>query len=503
MQDMLMGLQAVSQLSVLLALVAGAFAGIIVGAIPGMGPGMAIAILLPVTFGMDPLVGLTLLLGVYSGSWYGGAIPAILINTPGTVANVMTTFEGYPLAKRGEGTRALAIAYSSSFVAGIISVLVLVLLSPVLAGFAKRFGSPEFSLVVLFGLVLVVVANGKRKLEALLMVALGAFLGTIGQERAFSTFRFTFGQTWLEGGITIIACALGLFAVSQALELVADRRGPPRGKMEVSRGLFAGLFEVAKYPVTLLRSTGLGTIMGILPGLGEFLAQFLAYTLAKKSSKTPEMFGKGAPEGLIATEASISAVPASAMVPLLALGIPGEELTAMMLATFMVHNVIPGPLLFENRPDFVWGLYITLFLMNIVCLVILIFGSRWIAQLARIDNRLIGVAVLVLVMIGTFAVNYRITDPLIALGFGILGLFIKRAGMSPMPIILGLVLGPLFDSRFRQVMGVSAGSPAVYFERPISLLLIFIILGSVVALLWSDRKLMKHASTDAAADKSP
>jgi putative tricarboxylic transport membrane protein len=495
MDSFLLGLNEIMHLYVLLALVGGALTGLIVGAIPGLGPGMAIAILLPVTFGMEPLVGLTLLLGVYAGSWYGGAIPAILINTPGTVANVMTTFDGYPMTKKGQSARALSIAYSSSFVAGILSVLALVFLSPKLAAVAKNFGSPEFALVVLFGLILVVAANGKRKTEAALMVSLGAFFGCIGQERAYSTFRYTFDQTWLEGGVTIICCALGLFAVSQALELVADRRGPPTDKMEITGGLFTGLFEVLKYPVTLLRSTGLGTIMGILPGLGEFLAQFLSYTAAKKGSKTPEAFGKGAPEGLIATEASISAVPAAAMVPLLALGIPGEELTAMMLATFMVHNVIPGPMLFESRPEFVWGLYISLFLMNVVCLVTLLFGTRWIAQLARIDNRLIGVSVLVLVMIGTFAVNYRITDPLIALAFGFLGLIIKRAGMAPMPIILGLVLGPLFEGRFRQVMGVSGGDPLVFFQRPLSLMMIVVIVGSIAALLWSERKADMAAAT--------
>jgi putative tricarboxylic transport membrane protein len=178
----------------------------------------------------------------------------------------------------------------------------------------------------------------------------------------------------------------------------------------------------------------------------------------------------------------------------LALGIPGEELTAMMLVTFMVHNVIPGPMLFELHPEFVWGLYISLFLMNVVCLVTLLFGTRWIAQLARIDNRLIGVCVLVLVMIGTFAVNYRITDPLIALAFGFLGLIIKRAGMAPMPIILGLVLGPLFEGRFRQVMGVQGGDPLVFFQRPLSLMLIVLIVGSIAALLWSERKADKAAA---------
>ncbi len=458
----------VFQLGVLLALVSGSLLGILVGAIPGLGPGVAIVLLLPLTFELAPLIGITLLMGVYAGAWYGGAIPAILLNTPGTAVNVLTTYDGYPMTQRGEGRRALSLAYAASFFGGTFSVLALILLAPTLANFAKLFGAADLATAAMLALVLVVTAHRGNQLGAAAMLGAGLFLSTIGLEGAYGTQRYTFDQTWLLGGIPLVVVVLGLYAISQSFILIAAPQQAKHIREEEGISLFAGFTEVLRYPRTLLRSSSFGVSMGILPGVGEFLAQFLSYTCAKRFSKAPEQFGKGAPEGIIASESANNAVPAAALVPLLALGIPGEVLTAMMLSVFMIHNVVPGPALFTEQASFVHGLYACLLLMNLVIVAFLICGTKWISRVSLLDERKIGIVVLCLAMIGTYTVNYSLVDPLIAVVLGLIGLALRRASIPTVPLILGLVLGPIIEARFRQAMGGSGGDPMIFLERPIS-----------------------------------
>ncbi len=485
MEHLLAGFEQVSQLSVLIALAVGAVSGVIIGAIPGLGPAVGIAILLPTTFNMPPLVGLTLLLGIYCGAWYGGAIPAILINTPGTVVSVLTTYDGYPMTRRGQARRALSLAYSSSFMGGIISVIALALLAPLLAEIAKRFGSAEFALATILGLVLIVVAHRGQMLAAAMMLGFGLFLSTIGLEQAFATGRFTFGQSWLLGGVPLVPMALGLFAISQAFSLLLGHERVRQDSAALAGHPFQGLLELFRYPVTLLRSAGFGVTMGVLPGVGEFIAQFFSYATARRFSKKPEEFGKGAPEGLIACETANNAVPASALVPLLALGIPGEALTAMMLAVFMVHNFIPGPTLFTEKPEFISGLYLSLFFMNIVILLFLLVATRWIVLVTRIETRMLGIAVLALSLVGTYTQNYRLSDCIMAVCFGILGFALKRYGIPIVPIILGVVLGPILEARVRQSLGTSSGDLTIFVTRPISAILLAIIVALLAAAVFA------------------
>ena len=252
-------------------------------------------------------------------------------------------------------------------------------------------------------------------------------------------------------------------------------------------GALQGLFEVIKYPVTLLRSAGLGVVMGLLPGVGEFGSQFFSYTLAQRFSKPPELFGKGAPEGIIASETSNNAVTATVMVPLLSLGIPADALMAMMLAVFMVHNYIPGPALFERHPEFISGLYIALFMMNIIVFCYLLIATRWIVKLTQIRARFIGAMIMVLGFIGSYTQNYRFADALLALGFAGLGLVLRRANVPAVPIVLGLVLGPVFVGRFRQAMGTASGDLTIFVTRPISLILVALIVLSIAGFAWSQR----------------
>jgi putative tricarboxylic transport membrane protein len=468
-----------------------------IGSIPGLEPAGVMAILLPLSFSMEPLAGVSLLLGVYGGAWYGGAIPAILMNTPGTPVAVLTTYDGYPMAKRGEGRRALSIAYTSSFVGGIISVCSLVLLAPTLSQVARMFGSAEFAMLAALGMIFVVLAHRNHVVEAAMMLGFGIFLGTIGLDRSYSVQVFTFDQNWLLGGIPLVPAVIGLFAMSQAFVLLSQRGNDAQKTVLEGGGMFAGFAELIRYKTTVIRSAALGVVMGLLPGVGEFGSQFFSYTLAQKFSKTPELFGKGAPEGVIASETSNNAVTASVMVPLLAFGIPTDALMAMLLAVFMVHNYIPGPTLFVERPEFISGLYLSLFLMNTVVFLYLTFATRWIVNLTRIRGRFIGAFILVLGFIGSYSQNYRFSDAMIALGFAIFGYMLRRANIPAVPIILGLVLGPVFLTRFRQAMGVANGDMSIFLSRPISLTLLLLIVASMGFYLWS--LLRKRGRDEAAA----
>ena len=455
----------------------------IIGAIPGVGPAVAIAILLPATFALDPIVGLTALLGIYGSSMYGGAIPAILINTPGTAVNALTTYEGTPMTKRGEGRRALSLAYSASFFGGIFSVIALIVLSPVLARVAPMFGSREIFLAALLGMVLVVLAHRGRVMAAGMMASFGIFLNTVGLEPIQYSQRYTFGQSWLSGGINLIVVILGLFALSQAFVLLTDP--DKRDKAEAIRGgLFAGFKELAAYKRVATVSASFGVLMGMIPGVGEFTAQFLSYSYAQKTSKTPEMFGNGSPEGLVASETSNNAVPAAAMVPLLALGIPGEALTAMMLSVFYVHNVVPGPQLFQNSMDFVVALYLALLILNVLVIIFLLFSTNVLLKVIEIPSRFLGIAVLTLSFVGVYSLRNSVIDCAIAGAFGIFGFILKRLDLPIVPIILGMVLGGIMESKLRTSM-MRVKTPLDFIDRPIAFILFLIILAVVGSHFWS------------------
>ncbi|MDN3722554.1 tripartite tricarboxylate transporter permease [Roseibium salinum] len=291
MDTLLSGLFLLARLDVCVALLIGSVGGVIIGAIPGVGPAVAIAILLPATFAMEPLVGLTMLLGIYGSSMFGGALPAILINTPGTAVNALTTYDGHPMTRNGQALRALGLAYGASFMGGIISIVALILLSPVLAKIAPMFGSREIFLAAMLGILLVVIAHRGQTFAAGMLAGLGIFLGTIGLEPVKYTQRFTFGQEWLTSGIDLIVVVLGLFAISQAFILLNDPESAPDARRIEGR-MFKAMCEVFRFKRIASAGAGFGVLMGMIPGVGEFTAQFLSYTYAQKTSKTPEMFGK-------------------------------------------------------------------------------------------------------------------------------------------------------------------------------------------------------------------
>lgn len=480
MDTILAGAELLMRWDVVLALLIGSIGGVIIGAIPGVGPAVAIAILLPATFSLEPIVGLTMLLGIYGSSMYGGALPAILINTPGTAVNALTTYDGYPMTRRGEARRALALAYTASFWGGIFGILCLIFLSPVLAIVAPMFGSREIFLAALLGIILVILAHRGQVFAAGMLAMFGIFLQTIGLDAVTYTQRFTFGMTWLSSGINLIVVVLGLFALSQAFVLLLDPDDRPKVDETGSGPLAAGFGEVAKHKRVATVSSGFGVLMGMIPGVGEFTAQFLSYTYARKTSKTPDEFGKGSPEGLIASEAANNAVPAAAMIPLLALGIPGEALTAMMLSVFYVHNVIPGPGLFQNQLDFVYALYIALIVLNVIVLGFLMVSTGWLTRIIRVPTRFLGVLILILSFVGVYSLRNSLTDCMVAAGFGVFGLILKRLQLPVVPIILGMVLGGIMEVKLRSAMA-RVKTPWDMIDRPIAFI-IFVAIILVIGL---------------------
>lgn len=474
MSDLVSAVGLLARFDVLIALLIGSIGGVIIGAIPGVGAAVAIAILLPATFSLDPLVGLTMLLGIYGSSMYGGSIPAILINTPGTAVNALTTYDGYPMTQRGEARRAISLAYSASFFGGVFGIICLILLSPVLAWVAPHFGSREIFLAALLGIILVVLAHRGQIFAAGMLAFFGIFLSTVGFESIKYTQRFTFGQSWLTSGFDLIVVVLGLFALSQAFLLLTGKDNSPKAQ-PLTGSLFSGLKELFKHKRVVSAASGFGVVMGMIPGVGEFTAQFMSYTYAQKTSKKPELFGKGSPEGLIASEAANNAVPAAAMIPLLALGIPGEALTAMMLSVFYVHNVIPGPQLFQNNIEFVYALYIAMLLLNVIVLVFLLFSTNLLTKIIQIPTRFLGIIILILSFVGVYSLRNSITDCAIAAGFGVFGLILKRLNLPIVPIILGMVLGNIMEIKFRSSMA-RVKTPLDFIDRPIAAILFALIL---------------------------
>jgi len=487
-ENLILGAEMLMRWDVALALLIGSIGGVIIGAIPGVGPAVAIAILLPATFSMDPIVGLTMLLGIYGSSMYGGAIPAVLINTPGTAVNALTSYDGYPMTERGEAHRAVSLAYSASFWGGIFGILCLILLSPALAWIAPMFGSREIFLAALLGIILVILAHRGQIFAAGFLAMFGIFLQTVGLDAITYTQRYTFGYSFLTSGVNLIVVVLGLFALSQAFFLLTGPDVSPEAKPVQGR-MSAGMRELLKHKRVATVASGFGVILGMIPGTGEFTAQFMSYTYAQKTSKDPDAFGKGSPEGLIASEAANNAVPPAAMIPLLALGIPGEALTAMMLSVFYVHNVIPGPQLFQNNIDLVYGLYLALILLNVIVMVFLLFSTNLLTRVIRIPTRFLGMLILILAFVGVYSLRNSLTDCMIAAVFGVLGLVLKRLNLPIVPIILGMVLGGIMEVKLRSAMP-RLKTPLDMIDRPISFI-IFVMIVLVIAL--HARALIKEA----------
>ena len=490
MDAFLLGIQSLMVPSVLIAIVIGSMGGVIIGAVPGIGPAIAIAILLPATVFLDDLVSLVLLLGVYGSSMYGGAIPAILINTPGTPVNALTTYDGYAMTRRGEASRALSLAYSASFIGGCFSIcmalIALFIFGPYLRDLGALFGQRDIMMAAILGAVLLIAAHRQTMGIAAMLFGFGFLVAMVGRQSTRGIDRFTFGIDYLYSGFNLIVVIIGIFALSQALNLMVGKDADPP-EARISGGMMRGFKEIARNKIIAICSACYGTLMGIIPGVGEFVAQFFSYSTARALSKEPARFGHGSSEGLIASETSNNAVPAAAMIPLLALGVPGEALTAMMMVVFFDAGIKPGPDIFENNPDFLFSLFSALLIINALVLLTLLISTKYIAKMIYIPNRFLGAFIMILSFVGVYSIRNSLTDCIFSVVFGFIGYVLRRLDWPLVPIVLGLVLGSIILERLTTGAG-QIKSAVDLVNRPVSGTLFMMVLLVIGFIIWTSFK---------------
>jgi putative tricarboxylic transport membrane protein len=470
---LLLGLSVAVSPANLAYLFVGVLIGMVVGIIPGFGPAAALAILLPVTFGMSPNGAVIMLAAIYYGSQYGGTITSILLNTPGESSSVASTFDGYPLAQQGRAGPALVMQAVASFVGGTLGVILITALAPAFAQVTRSFGPPEFFLLVVMGLSTLIVMVGGNWRYGVISALVGFALGTVGVDLETGQTRFTFRSAELIGGIDFIPIAIGLFGLGELY--YAFYTGM---HLSGSGGIVQYQKEKRFWPeprdyletkFALLRGSLLGFVIGVIPGAGATIASLMSYSLEKSVSRTPEKFGKGAMAGLVGPEAANNAASSGAMVPLLTLGIPGSAATAVLLAAFVLWGLTPGPLLMGQRPEFAWGLIASMYLGNVALLALNIFAIPLFVQMVKLPYRILAPAVILVCTAGTYSVNGSIIETWLMFAAGLVGFFMKRYGFSPAALVLALVLGPLAEQSLRQSLTISRGSFGIFLERPTSL----------------------------------
>jgi len=463
------GILAVFTVKTLLLIFGGTVLGILFGSIPGITVTMGVALFLPITFSMNAVEGLSLLMGLYIGGTSGGLISAILLNIPGTPASVCTCFDGTPMARNGQAGKALGIGIVFSFLGGIFSLLVLYFISPLVAEVALNFASFEYFSIGIFSLTLVSTMSGKSLVKGLFSALLGFAFTFIGMAPITAFPRFTFGIKELNGGISLLPALIGLFAVAQLFEASEQGAGEKVKPVEYAiKGFGFSMKEFLSQKINFLRSAIIGTGIGILPGLGGAICSVVSYGIAKNQSKTPELFGKGSIEGLVASETANNASTGGALVPLMTLGIPGDNTTAILLAGFMIHGITPGPLLFENNGVLVYAIFTALLISNIFMLISEFGGMRLFVKILAVPKHILLPIVLTLCVIGSYGLNNRMFDVWTMLFFGVLGFGMKKFDIPATPLLLGFILGPIIETELRRGLMRSQGSFLPFFTEPIS-----------------------------------
>ncbi|MBY5931234.1 tripartite tricarboxylate transporter permease [Halomonas sp. DP8Y7-3] len=494
LESFLSGLGVVFQPMNLLILTTAVFIGFIGGALPGISGVILVVILLPVTYGMDPTQAFMLLTAIYGSTVFSGLITAILYRAPGTPEAVMTAFDGYPMTQQGEAGKALGIGVLSSAIGGLVGTIALIIFTPLLASVALKFSSPEYFALAILGLT-VVASLGGRLILGLIGATLGLLIATIGIDPLTGTSRYTFNNLNLAEGVGLIPVIVGLFAVSEVMKRSLSRDAEqPLTKVKIK------IFDapiLKKIGVTLSRSSILGVIIGILPGIGASTAAMVSYSETVRWSKHPEKFGKGAPEGIAAPEAANNAAAMGALVPLFALGIPGSGTTAIILGAFIMHGLQPGPMFMLTSSDLIYAVFAGLFVVNFM---ILAFSKPFIKLFTRLLNvpySALGPIILMCCIVGTYSVRNSMFDVWLMLGFGVLGFLLEKIKFPLVSIILGLVLGPIAESELRRSLAMSQGDLSIFFSRPISasLIVIAVLLLSTTIII----ALRKRARTRAAA----
>jgi len=483
-EPLLLGLQALADPGLLLLLVIATLGGVVIGALPGLNATTGAALLLPFTLTMEPIPAIAILTAIYCSATFAGAITAILINTPGTSASATTCLDGYPLAMRGEAGRALGLAVVSSTVGGVLSVFCLMLAAPLLARAAYHFSPPEYFALTLFGLSMLATIGDGSAIKNLISGALGVFLALVGVDNLTTVERFTFDSHELYEGIGFVPVMIGIFGISEllvqsnALETVRERIVMKAVKLPSKE-------DYAKVWKTVLRSTGIGTFIGILPAEGATVASMIGYNEARRWSKTPEEFGNGAIEGIAGSEAANNAATGGAMVPTLALGIPGSATAAVILAGLMVHGLRPGPAMFTEQAGFAYAIFWSMLFVNILFLFLGLYGAKVFARITMVPTQLLWPCVFVFSIVGAYALEQSMFDVWVALAAGVLGYFMRRYSFSVVPLAIGLILGGMLEQRFGQSMVMLDEQWWMIATRPLALFfLILTALALVGPTIW-------------------
>ncbi len=468
----------------------GVVIGTIVGAIPGMTTPMAVALTLPFTFTMEPVTGILLLLGVYKGGIYGGSITAILINAPGTPAASCTALDGYPLAKRGEARRALDMALYASCVADLISNLALIMFAGVLAGFALQFGPAEVFTLILFSLTIISGVSGNQLLKGFGSAGLGLLLATVGLDLIYGTNRFVFGEFNLMSGLAFIPVLIGLFALPEIINFYMTKEGPLEHNPYA--GVGATLADFKKSLKTIIRGSFIGVILGAIPGIGGAPSAFLSYSEARRTSKNPDDYGKGSLDGIAAAESGNNGVAGATLIPLLALGIPGDIITAIILGAFMIHGLRPGPLMFMENIDLIYALFMGIMLSSAYLFLVGKASIKVISRIADVPHRILFPIVFVLCVFGAYAVNNSTFDVMVMMIMGCVGFGMLKLKIPAAPFLIAFILGPMLEDNFRQSLLISKGGMNIFFSTPICLFFWFLTVLVIGFTIWSQIKLKRN-----------
>lgn len=491
---LLSGFAAALSINYLLYAFAGCLLGTLIGLLPGLGPSAGTAILIPLTFSLDPTGAIIMLCAIYYGAMYGGTITSVLINVPGEAASVVTCIDGHQMARQGRAGPALGIAAIGSFVGGTLATVALVVVAMPLASLALKFGPAEFFALMVAGLCLVVGLAGRNMLSALLMAVLGLLLAMIGVDPVRGAPRFTFGIEELYDGAGFIPVVMGLFGVAELL-LAAEARQAHMVETRIKNWLPTRK-DCRDSAGAIGRGTVVGFVLGLIPGVGAIVPTFMAYVLEKRVSKTPERFGKGAIEGVASAETANNAYANAAMVPLLALGIPSSPTIAVLMGAFIINGITPGPFLFQEKPELVWTVIASFFVGNLLLLILnLPLVGLW-AKLLKIPFSYMCAGVLIFCIIGAYGLKQNLSDVWMMLGFGVLGYFLRKLDFPIAPAILALILGPMMERSLRTTLEISGGSLAIFLERPVALALLAVPLIVIGALLLKPRTFSRLRESD-------
>jgi putative tricarboxylic transport membrane protein len=479
--------------SVLGLIVIGVLFGIIGGSIPGFTVTMAILVVFPFTFAMDPVSGVSLMVGVFVGGYSGGIVSGVMLGIPGTPSSITTVYDGYPMAQKGEPGRALGIGVASSFLGTIISVAVLVFFGPLIANFSMNFRPWEITALIVFALTLVAGLSSGALLKGLMAAALGLLITTVGYDRN-SNLRFDFGLPAMGSGFEILPVMIGIFAFSQLLGNIEKLKDEKSETQKIDTNVMIPYGQIIKdmagQKLNTLRSSLIGSLVGALPGTGGTVANFLSYDQAKKFSRHPEEFGTGIPSGIVASEASNSAVAGGAFVPTLALGIPGDLPMAIMMGVLILHGITPGPMMFEQNPVLVGAIYASLLIGAVVMVLCNLLLVRWFAKISLIPQQILVPVVLMLCAIGAYALNNNLFDIWVLFIFGIIGYLLWKAEVPLTPLILGVVLGDNLERQLFRALELNE-SWLTFLTRPLSALFLALAVASILFSLYQDRKIQR------------